>query len=289
MSENSVSTLELRVIERVLEMGGGYVLDFTDRQFAAFLDEHGIQIGDVRYQAEGTSKARRLRCFLRLTPPPLTGKVLAGLLLHRLASKPEGITPNDLVEYRRIARRLGGDVPETEVPGMTVPEAITESELLKRVFQPELFRRLPLEGMLAEALIGRMHEASSCISVKAHLAAVILAGSVLEGMCLGFGIRHPEIVNRGYADQFGKDAPMFHEWKLIEWIAVLAKLQVFTPNIEKFGHGLREFRNYVHPSEQLAHKFIPDARTAQIGFQVVIAGAEDMARYESTAIGKARR
>lgn len=279
MTATTVSTLELRVVERVLEMGGGYVLDFTDRQFVAFCGEFGVHINDARYQAAGTSKANRLRGFLRLNAPPLTGKVLAGLLQHRLASKTEGLEPKDLLEYRTIVRRLGGEVPENGVTLAPAPEAITEDELLRRVFQPELFRRLPLEGLLAEAMIERMNEASRCISVRAYLAAVILAGSVLEGMCLGFGVRHPAIVNRAYTEQFEKRPRGFHEWKLAEWIAVLGRLNVLTPNIAKFGHGLREFRNYVHPSEQLAHKFVPDEHTARIGFQVVIAAAGDFVRY----------
>ena len=75
-----VSTLELRAIDTVLGMGGGYVLDFTDRTFAEFFRVHGVQIDDTRYSTEGGSKAKRLRYFLRITAPPLSGKVLAGLV-----------------------------------------------------------------------------------------------------------------------------------------------------------------------------------------------------------------
>jgi hypothetical protein len=123
-----------------------------------------------------------------------------------------------------------------------------------------------------------MLEAHACIEAKAYLAAVILSGSVLEGLCLGCGSRTPERVNRAYTSHYGRDAPQFHDWKLREWIEVLGKLGDLSPNIEKFGHALRDFRNYVHPAEQLVHRFSPDQHTARIGFQVVVAAIEDLAR-----------
>ncbi|MDA8186157.1 MAG: hypothetical protein M0035_17320 [Actinomycetota bacterium] len=64
---------------------------------------------------------------------------------------------------------------------------------------------------------------------------------------------------------------------------VLARLGGLSPNVEKFGHGLRDFCNYVHPAEQLAHGFLPDTHTARIGFQVVIAAAEDLVRAAGAA------
>ena len=53
MSTSAVSTLELRAIDTVLEMGGGYVLDFTDRTFAEFFRDHGVQIDDPKYSVPG--------------------------------------------------------------------------------------------------------------------------------------------------------------------------------------------------------------------------------------------
>lgn len=157
-------------------------------------------------------------------------------------------------------------------------ETSTEADLLKRVFQPALLQDLPLGVALTEALAARMAEAHACIDGKAYLAAVILTGSVLEGLCLGYGSSNAERVNRGYEAQYGKSAQQFHQWKLHEWIQVLGRLGDLSPNVEKFGHALRDFRNYVHPAEQLARRFTPDQHTARIGFQVVVAAIEDLVR-----------
>lgn len=97
-------------------------------------------------------------------------------------------------------------------------------------------------------------------------------------MCLAYGVEHPERANRAFAAKLSKKPPQFHEWKLKEWIEVLGHLGDLSPNVEKFGHGLRDFRNYVHPAEQLANGFTPDEHTARIAFQVVVAAAEDLAR-----------
>jgi hypothetical protein len=62
----------------------------------------------------------------------------------------------------------------------------------------------------------------------------------------------------------------------------LESLGDLSPNISKFGHALRDFRNFVHPHEQLAHRFSPDEHTARIGFQVVVAAVDDLLHAEAT-------
>lgn len=284
MTGPGVTTLDLRVIESVLQMSGGYVLDLTNRTFTEFFREHGLDIDHQRYAVDGGSKANRLRRFLRTSTPPITGRVLAGLLEHRLASGLENLRPGDLESYRRLVVRLGGTAPESPATAAAAADAKAEATLLRRVFRPDLFDGLPIDDAMRRALVDRMDEAARCIDVNANLAAVILCGSVLEGMCLGFGTRNPERVNRAFVARLNKPAKQLHEWRLNEWIDVLAYLGDLSPNIEKFGHGLRDFRNYVHPAEQVAHGFLPDSRTARIGFQVVIAAAEDLVRAAGFAV-----
>lgn len=284
MNERSSSVLDQRIIDTVLEMGSGYVLDLNDSTYSRFFAEHGVDIDNPRYSADGTSKAKRLRRFLQISQPPATGRVLAALLRHRIAWRPDGIPSATLASFCKLVVRLGGQVDE-ETTGTNPPES--ESTLLQRVFKPDLFKRLPVQPDMSSALIDRMAEAQRCIDSQSFLSAVILCGSVLEGMCLGFGSRHPERANRGFAEQYSTKPKQFHEWKLREWIEVLARLRDLSPNVEKFGHGLRDFRNYVHPAEQLLHRFSPDLHTARIAFHVVVAAAEDLVRADAS-IAKSR-
>jgi hypothetical protein len=275
MTEPMLNQLDRDVIESVLQMSSGYVLDFSDRTFTEFFGDFGVRIDDERFRGDGDSKARRLRVFLRITPPLLVGRVLGALLERRLLKQPDGLKDQEVERFREIVRRLDGVHPQGSAKGGSVDPDV---EFLRRVFRPELISRLPLDAALVKALTGRMEEAHACIEAKAFLAAVILCGSVLEGMCLGFGSRSPERTNRAYAAQYNRSAPQFPEWKLREWIDVLGRLGDLSPNVAKFGHALRDFRNYVHPAEQLAHRFSPDQHTARIGFQVVVAALEDLTR-----------
>lgn len=274
-----ITTLDLRAIEEVLDMGDGYVLDFTNSTFAAFMGEHGVDIYSEQYSEDGGSKAKRLRCFLRKASRPQTGQVLSALLAHARAARDLSAVPEAILrQYREIVGRLGGQIEQPAV------QVSSEAELLAKVFRPEQLRQLPfIAPDLAELLVGRMEQAQRCIEVDAHLSAVILCGSVLEGLCLGEGSHRPAAVNRAFASTFGRTAPQFHEWKLREWIDVLESTGDFSPNISKFGHALRDFRNYVHPHQQLASQFVPDAHTARISFHVVAAAIDSLATAQRVA------
>jgi hypothetical protein len=53
---------EMQVVERVLNMRTGYVLDFSDRTFDEFVaHEVGVDATAPRFSVDGGSKARRLR------------------------------------------------------------------------------------------------------------------------------------------------------------------------------------------------------------------------------------
>jgi hypothetical protein len=275
MGVPAVSTLELRAIDAVLEMRGGYVLDFTDRTFGEFFRDHGVQIDDPRYSAEGGSKAKRLRYFLRITPPPLSGKVLAGLLEYRLASSWE-VDPGAWATAAKVAARLGGVPPRVERPTSEPAPAMTEQELLARSLRPEAVAGATRDPAMAEIVVERLHEAERCLGAEAYLAAVILAGSVLEALCLDFGAQHPERVNRAFEAAYNKPSPKLPDWHLRQWIDVLGSTGDLSPNIEKFGHGLRDFRNYVHPAQQRASGFRPDKHTAEISLRVVVAAIDDL-------------
>jgi hypothetical protein len=276
MTTATVSTLEMRAIDTVLGMGGGYVLDFSDRTFAEFFRDHRVQIDDPRYAVEGGSKAKRLRFFLRNAPPPLSGNVLAGLMEYQLASDGE-VDARAWDLAAKVAVRLGGNPPRAKGPPSEPTAPMSEQELLARSLRPEAVAGATRDQAIAAIVLDRLQEADRCIGVEAYLAAVILAGSVLEALCLDFGAQYPERVNRAFEIAYNKPPPKLHEWQLRQWIDVLGSTGDLSPNIEKFGHGLRDFRNYVHPAQQRASGFRPDRHTANISLRVVVAAIDDLA------------
>ena len=71
---------EMKIIDDAFDMHGGYVLDFSNRTFSQFFeDEFDINIYDEKYELNGTSKANRLRAFIKIERDFLVIRVLRAL------------------------------------------------------------------------------------------------------------------------------------------------------------------------------------------------------------------
>ena len=130
-TSGTIRTIDMRLIDDLFGMGGGYVLDFSDRTFAAFFaEELGINIDDSRYAAEGTSKAKRLRYFLKTSDASVTVRTLSALWEYREANRRrnrvEERVPGAEAEFWALVERLGGKQPPARVqtPSSQVPITI---------------------------------------------------------------------------------------------------------------------------------------------------------------------
>ena len=108
-----LTSTEKQKLEKILEMGGGYVLDFSNRSFREFVEENtGIDIYSEGFENYGTSKANRLRSYWNQKDNILTGQLLKALLERRRVNKllnEEFTTINEqtlLEECEKIAQRL---------------------------------------------------------------------------------------------------------------------------------------------------------------------------------------
>lgn len=111
-----IRTIDMQLIDDLFDMGGGYVLYFNDGTFAAFFDEElGVNIDDPRYSAEGTSKAKRLRYFLKSCAPSVRVRALTALWeyrqAHRRRNRIEERIPEAEAEFGALIERLGGRRP----------------------------------------------------------------------------------------------------------------------------------------------------------------------------------
>ncbi len=79
-------------------MGGGYVLDFSNRTMSEFfIEELEIDIDHEMFSRDGTSKARRLRCLLQNADRPTVIRVLEALWTHRQAMRKENRAEETIV------------------------------------------------------------------------------------------------------------------------------------------------------------------------------------------------
>ena len=259
---SSLTYSEKRYLKNILDMHSGYVLDFSDRTFGEFFDQYNIDIHDIKYQAFGTSKANKLRAFWKLEPDQLVGTVLSDMLaFYELPDKVRG-----------IVERLNGQAP---VPHSTT----TEGEFLAHEFTVPNLQKLPLDAQVVSIIEARLTEACAALAARAHLSVIFLCGSVLEAVLFGSAQRNPAVFNKAIATPKAENGKpkRFHEWSLAQLIDVACEVGVLKIDIKKFSHGLRDFRNYIHPYAQMASGFTPDEHTAKVCFQVLKAALASVA------------
>ncbi|HZW25296.1 MAG TPA: hypothetical protein VFF26_07425 [Gallionella sp.] len=153
-----------------------------------------------------------------------------------------------------------------------------ENHFLNREFANVTMQGLGLEGPVATVLEHRIKEIEKCFSASAPLAVILLAGSTLEGILLGLAVQHPKHFNSAKAspkDGAGK-VKNFQDWSLSSFIDVAKELALLKHDTYKFSHSLRDFRNYIHPFEQMASGFAPREHTAKICLQVLKAAIHDL-------------
>lgn len=141
------------------------------------------------------------------------------------------------------------------------------------------FHRLVEDSSLAEILLLRWKEAQKCVNAEAYLSAVVMMGSILEGVLLHKVETNPADANR--AEKSPKDPATgrprrFHEWGLSALIDVAHELGWLQGDVSRFSHALRESRNIVHPYMERLLSDRPDRDTCSICWQVVRAAVADL-------------
>lgn len=271
---SGLTDIEKRYLDKILGMGSGYVLDFSDATFAEFFRRFAVDIHAAKYQTYGTSKAKKLRAFWEQEPDAIVGDVLSELLASYEASCDLNGTEKDaavLEKSRAIAARLRGK--------QAAPKAEAVEVFLHEEFKIPNIDKLPVEGPVAKIIESRLTEARLALGAKAHLSVIFLCGSVLEAVLLGAAQKSPAGFNRSDASPKDNDGKVrqFHEWSLAQFIDVACDIGLLKPDIQKFSHGLRDFRNYIHPYQQMVSGFTPDEHTAKVCFQVLKAALASVA------------
>ena len=272
---STLTEVDKRYLEKILGMEGGYLLDYNDMTFGQFFNRHRIDIHGTKYQTYGTSKAKKMRAFWESEPDALVGKVLSEMLdVYETNCKlnNKGINTAILQESRQSVARLLGR-------SQSVPASKTGDDFLSREFTIPNIQNLPIEVSVVPIIESRLAEARKALGADAHLSVIFLCGSVLEAVLLGAAQKEPARFNQAAASPKGNDGKVKHfpEWSLAQLIDVACEIDLLKPDVKKFSHGLRDFRNYIHPYEQMVSRFTPDEHTAKLCFQVLKAALASVA------------
>jgi hypothetical protein len=186
---------------------------------------------------------------------------------------------NEILMIEGLQVELDGVIPQLKSITPKFIEGSNENEL--KPLQPPDFTNLHLEPGLGEILSDRWDQIQKCMHSEAYLAATILMGSMLEGMLFAIIQKYPEDANKSKSSPKDSDTgkvKLFQRWTLSEMINVAHELDWIDLDVKKFSHSLREFRNLIHPYQQLVEETYPDEDTSGISWLVVQAAANDLAK-----------
>ncbi|WP_326553388.1 hypothetical protein [Micromonospora sp. NBC_01813] len=149
------------------------------------------------------------------------------------------------------------------------PELITQTPTMKRpAMQAPIQLTASLTNILSDPDFGqqlksRLDEAHVCWQSGACTAAIIMLGSLLEGVLYDVAL----------AQHTDGPRPTDHLQSLIE---LAAEKQWIAQDVIDYAHVLRNHRNLVHPKKQLNQRYAPDDDTVRIAWNVVVAALNDL-------------
>jgi len=160
---------------------------------------------------------------------------------------------------------------------------VKEDNFLNREFSDISIEQIGLDGTISNVLESRVDEIQKCFRAESWLSVIFMTGSTLEGLLLGVALSKPKLFNSANSSPKTKEGKVkqFHLWTLSNFIDVAAEIQLLKEDVKKFSHALRDFRNYIHPFEQMSSNFYPDERTAKICLQVLNAAIYQITKYKN--------
>jgi len=201
------------------------------------------------------------------------------------AGKPEAINEtvdrlNEILRIEGYEVELKGVFPLLKKVKASVPEAKRVHASENKI--PPDFLTITNDQALADVLENRWREVTKCAAAAAYLSAIILMGSILEGVLLSLIQQYSPQANTAVSaprDKTGK-VKKFNEWTLTNLVDVAHECSWLQLDAKKFSLVLREYRNLVHPWEQRVRNETPDEDTVRICCEVTRAAINDIERFK---------
>lgn len=143
---------------------------------------------------------------------------------------------------------------------------------------PDLSKLTSTVPGLKEEIDRRWCEAQKCVHIAAYTSAIILMGSILEGLLLARAQLSASVAYQSPHAPKGKDgkAVAIHNWTLNTLIEVAADVGWIKTDRGKFSHALRESRNVVHPWQAVMSRANFDDSTCKTSWSVLDASVGDL-------------
>lgn len=205
----------------------------------------------------------------------LAESILPRDIIARLSEINVDVDPNDLTSTSEAMAELRALVPIIEDALAAIDRGLRSTHV-GDVFQDHELRNLNIEGLPIDTQVAtivkvRLKEVEIAMTNGAYLSAILLCGSILEGTLLGAAHQDPSNFKMAKAAPKTKHGSprKFSEWSLAQLIDVACEIKLLGPDVKQFSHGLRDFRNYIHPEKQISSEFRPDVHTAKLCIQAL--------------------
>lgn len=258
-----------QMLEDIFGMSSGYVLDFSNGTFASFVQ---TCLGFDPYTRYDGSKAVMLRQIWLNEPFADVAKLNLDLLDRWKLIKLK--TDEDPTKYEQhVLETITALFSSPEPPALTADDlAFLEMDL-----GAVDLAALPSELTARQVVASRLDEIDRALDAGAPLAVILLVGSTLEGLLSELAqAQAAKFTTSQSAPRTRGIVKPLDKWTLAELIAVSRALGVLSEDVAKHADQVRNFRNYIHPRQQLKESFEPRIETARIAQQVLRAALADL-------------
>jgi hypothetical protein len=260
-------------LEHLFNMRTGYVLDFTNATFSDFVQ---TSVGVDVYSQYDNSKANILRQLWHDLDIASVRKLTLEMLDRwetNMAVSGREVSAGDQKIFDSAVEEVkaldGSDVQPSDL------------EFLERDFGTIDLSQLSLPISHREIIEQRLEEIERCMKAEAPLAVVFLCGSTLEGLLYEVASKNPEAYNRGVAaPKFKGAVKPLADWTLQDLIVTSRELGIIGEDVVKHAQAVKDFRNYIHPRQQLKENFKPRMFTAEMARHVLHAAINDLSSIQ---------
>ena len=166
-----------------------------------------------------------------------------------------------ITELERSTQALHGQRTAFDFGGHVLG-SLTKSPIARTSL--EFIRENTLRNNLQEDLV----EAALVHQSGAWKSCVMLCGCLIEGVLLD-SLTHRELEATACALKLGIKEPSMAVWGLDPLLRVAESIGALSKGTTKLAHGIREFRNLVHPGKELRDESRPGKEAADIAMKVV--------------------
>lgn len=226
---SDLSSIEKVKLEKMFEMEGGYVLDFSNITFREFIiDNTNIDISDGKYDYASGSKANRLKAFWAKEANYIVGKLISALLDYWQTKR--------LINHREISQAEQALFDDC----YTIAERLKQDSIVENIDAIQPYSNDKEFSVLAKSIRESIQNNEPEVALDRLHTYVV---KYTKKLCDKYGISYDR--NKPLHSLFGEYVNYLRQHRFIE--------SQMTEKILKHSTKILEDFNYVRNHQSLAH------------------------------------